>query len=152
MMSRRFSPTLERARDVDRRMADELDSPPLTEGSQIDPRDALEMDSTPPPPSSESPKPADSDLVSMNEPLSSNIGAGALEGRGKRRMSERTRKQETGYDALEGRNDGEADLDLSAPQAEGGGSGAYLAGKAEYRFPQHRLRTKMHGGLSLSYL
>lgn len=144
MMSRRFSPTLERARDVDRRMADELDSPPLTEGSQIDPRDALEMDSTPPPPSSESPKPADSDLVSMNEPLSSNIGAGALEGRGKRRMSERTRKQETGYDALEGRNDGEADLDLSAPQAEGGGSGAYLAGKAEYRFPRHRLRTKMH--------
>ncbi|OWT36981.1 nicotinate (nicotinamide) nucleotide adenylyltransferase [Cryptococcus neoformans Bt1] len=142
MMSRKFSPTLEKARDVDNRMAAELDSPPLTEGSQIDPGDALEMDSTPPRPALESPKPANSDLVSMNEPLSSDVGAG--EAKVKRRKSERTRKQETGYDALEGRNDGEADLDLSAPQAEGGGSGAYLAGKAEYRFPRHRLRTKMH--------
>ncbi|WVF65471.1 nicotinate (nicotinamide) nucleotide adenylyltransferase [Kwoniella sp. CBS 6097] len=50
---------------------------------------------------------------------------------------------DTGYDALEGRNDGEADLDLSAPQAEGGGSGAYLRGEAAYDFPRHRLRKTM---------
>ncbi|OCF35637.1 nicotinate (nicotinamide) nucleotide adenylyltransferase [Kwoniella heveanensis CBS 569] len=50
---------------------------------------------------------------------------------------------DTGYDALEGRNDGEADLDLSAPQAEGGGSGAYLRGEAAYEFPRHRLRKTM---------
>ncbi|WVR08991.1 nicotinate (nicotinamide) nucleotide adenylyltransferase [Kwoniella sp. DSM 27419] len=50
---------------------------------------------------------------------------------------------DTGYDALEGRNDGEADLDLSAPQAEGGGSGSYLRGEAEYEFPRHRLRKTM---------
>lgn len=150
MMSRKFSPTLEKARDVENRMAEELDSPPLTDDSQIDPRDALEMDSTPPPPSLESPKPANSDLVSMNEPLSSDVGAGEAKVKG--RKSERARKRETGYDALEGRNDGEADLDLNAPQAEGGGSGAYLAGKAEYRFPRHRLRTKMHGELSFFYV
>ncbi|WWC63956.1 nicotinate (nicotinamide) nucleotide adenylyltransferase [Kwoniella dejecticola CBS 10117] len=46
-------------------------------------------------------------------------------------------------DALSGLNDGEADLDLSAPQAEDGGSGAYLRGEVEYSFPRHRLRKTM---------
>ncbi|WWD21340.1 nicotinate (nicotinamide) nucleotide adenylyltransferase [Kwoniella shandongensis] len=52
-------------------------------------------------------------------------------------------RDDAGYDALDGRNDGEADLDESAPQAEGGGSEAYLQGKGEYEFPRHRLRRTM---------
>jgi len=59
------------------------------------------------------------------------------------------RDKETGYDRLNGLNDGEADLDESAPQAEGDGSEAYLRGvegpSGEYHFPTHRLRTTMKG-------
>ncbi|OCF56387.1 nicotinate (nicotinamide) nucleotide adenylyltransferase [Kwoniella mangroviensis CBS 10435] len=48
-----------------------------------------------------------------------------------------------GYDPLDGLNDGEADLDLSAPQATDGGSGAYLRGEVDYSLPRHRLRKTM---------
>ncbi|WRT69137.1 nicotinate (nicotinamide) nucleotide adenylyltransferase [Kwoniella shivajii] len=51
--------------------------------------------------------------------------------------------EESGYDALNGLNDGEADLDTSAPQATDGGSGAYLRGEVDYSFPRHRLRKTM---------
>ncbi|WVQ93159.1 nicotinate (nicotinamide) nucleotide adenylyltransferase [Kwoniella sp. CBS 9459] len=74
--------------------------------------------------------------ISLNdEPQSGSLANGGA--------STRTTGTDTGYDALEGRNDGEADLDLSAPQAEGGGSGAYLRGEAAYEFPRHRLRRTM---------
>ena len=67
----------------------------------------------------------------------------------KPRQDSRIRDKETGYDRLNGLNDGEADLDESAPQAEGDGSEAYLRGvqgpSGEYHFPTHRLRTTMKG-------
>jgi nicotinamide mononucleotide adenylyltransferase len=67
----------------------------------------------------------------------------------KPRQDSRVRDRETGYDRLNGLNDGEADLDESAPQAEGDGSEAYLRGEngpsGEYHFPTHRLRTTMKG-------
>lgn len=67
----------------------------------------------------------------------------------KPRQDSRARDRETGYDRLNGLNDGEADLDESAPQAEGDGSEAYLRGEngpsGEYHFPTHRLRTTMKG-------
>lgn len=66
-----------------------------------------------------------------------------------RKMSTRTRDKETGYDALNGLNDGEADLDESAPQAAFG-SELYMKGEAEYKFPQHRLRKTMKGECSLA--
>ncbi|ODN81102.1 nicotinate (nicotinamide) nucleotide adenylyltransferase [Cryptococcus amylolentus CBS 6039] len=150
--SRRLSPTLEGTRYVGQpRLAELLDSPPLSDAEaglgelRRDMRE-MDMDGTPPPPDAASEAgPAPGGVVSLNEPLGADAGAGpGLAPRVAARKSERSRKAETGYDALEGRNDGEADLDLSAPQAEGGGSGAYLAGKAPYSFPRHRLRTKMH--------
>ncbi|WVN88019.1 nicotinate (nicotinamide) nucleotide adenylyltransferase [Cryptococcus depauperatus CBS 7841] len=136
--SRRLSPMLEAARDVKQRMSDDSlqnilnssgagGSPTKEHGQKVD-RDDTPRHLT-------STATADetvlSDLVETTDGLD-------------RKKSERTGKTETGYDALEGRNDGEADLDLNAPQDEGGGSGAYLAGKAPYVFPQHRLRNKMH--------
>ena len=67
----------------------------------------------------------------------------------KPRQDSNIRDKETGYDRLNGLNDGEADLDESAPQAEGDGSEAYLRGvegpSGEYHFPTHRLRTTMKG-------
>lgn len=67
----------------------------------------------------------------------------------KPRQDSRVRDRETGYDRLNGLNDGEADLDESAPQATGNGSEAFLRGEAgpsgEYHFPKHRLRTTMKG-------
>lgn len=67
----------------------------------------------------------------------------------KPRQDSRVRDRETGYDRLNGLNDGEADLDESAPQAEGEGSEAFLRGvegpSGEYHFPTHRLRTTMKG-------
>jgi nicotinamide mononucleotide adenylyltransferase len=67
----------------------------------------------------------------------------------KPRQDSRIRDRETGYDRLNGLNDGEADLDESAPQAEGDGSEAFLRGvegpSGEYHFPMHRLRTTMKG-------
>ena len=65
----------------------------------------------------------------------------------RRRMS-RVRDKEIGYDALTGLSDGEADADDNAPQAVFG-SRQYLMGAkgeaGEYRFPRHRLRTRMKG-------
>jgi nicotinamide mononucleotide adenylyltransferase len=50
---------------------------------------------------------------------------------------------------LSGLNDGEADLDETAPQAEGNGTEGYLRGvdgeAGTYKFPRHRLRTTMKG-------
>lgn len=67
----------------------------------------------------------------------------------KPRQDSRVRDRETGYDRLNGLNDGEADLDESAPQADGDGSEAYLKGvpgpSGAYHFPTHRLRTTMKG-------
>ena len=64
------------------------------------------------------------------------------------RPSSRSRDRETGYDALNGLNDGEADLDENAPQAAFG-TEAYLKGDrgeaGSYRFPRHRLRKTMKG-------
>ncbi|WWC91134.1 nicotinate (nicotinamide) nucleotide adenylyltransferase [Kwoniella dendrophila CBS 6074] len=57
--------------------------------------------------------------------------------------NKQNQSQGQGYDALDGLNDGEADLDLSAPQAEDGGSAAYLRGEVDYNFPRHRLRKTM---------
>jgi hypothetical protein len=52
----------------------------------------------------------------------------------------------TGYeDALNGVGDGEADADVKAMQAIGGGSEEYMKGEAGYAFPTHRLRRKMKG-------
>lgn len=66
----------------------------------------------------------------------------------RRRRSSRARDREIGYDALSGLNDGEADADANAPQANFG-SRPYLMGEegdaGEYRFPRHRLRTRMKG-------
>jgi nicotinamide mononucleotide adenylyltransferase len=54
-----------------------------------------------------------------------------------------------GLDALSGLNDGEADLDATAIQAEGHGTEGYLTGvdgdAGAYHFPRHRLRTTMKG-------
>lgn len=67
----------------------------------------------------------------------------------KPRQDSGVRDRETGYDRLNGLNDGEADLDESAPQAEGDGSEDYLRGvdgpSGQYHFPTHRLRTTMKG-------
>ena len=72
----------------------------------------------------------------------------------KPRQDSMVRDKETGYDRLNGLNDGEADLDESAPQAEGDGSEAYLRGEGgpsgEYHFPTHRLRTTMKGESQIS--
>lgn len=75
-------------------------------------------------------------------------GAGSQ--RGADRSSSQVRDMETGYDRLNGLNDGEADLDESAPQANGFSSEDYLrtdGPRAEYQFPRHRLRTTMKGEL-----
>ncbi|WWD06831.1 nicotinate (nicotinamide) nucleotide adenylyltransferase [Kwoniella europaea PYCC6329] len=64
-------------------------------------------------------------------------------GQGTRSKSKEPGHEKGGYDPLDGMNDGEADLDLSAPQATDGGSGAYLRGEVEYSFPRHRLRKTM---------
>ncbi|KAI9636866.1 nicotinate-nucleotide adenylyltransferase, partial [Dioszegia hungarica] len=58
------------------------------------------------------------------------------------RRNTQTRDRESGWDALNGLNDGEADLDESAPQGEGG-TEDYLSGMKDYVFPRHRLRTSM---------
>jgi nicotinamide mononucleotide adenylyltransferase len=65
-----------------------------------------------------------------------------------KRRSSKSRDRDTGYDALNGLNDGEADLDESAPPAVFG-SEAYMRGVegVEYRFPRHRLRRGMKGEL-----
>ena len=67
---------------------------------------------------------------------------------GYQRPSSRSRDRDTGYDALNGLNDGEADLDENAPQAAFG-TEAYLKGDGGeggvYRFPRHRLRKTMKG-------
>lgn len=60
------------------------------------------------------------------------------------RRNTQTRDRESGWDALNGLNDGEADLDESAPQGEGG-TEDYLSGMKDYVFPRHRLRTSMKG-------
>ena len=64
------------------------------------------------------------------------------------RRSSTSRDRDTGYDALNGLNDGEADLDESAPQAAFG-TEAYLKGAdgeaGEYQLPRHRLRKTMKG-------
>ncbi|KAK8844004.1 nicotinate (nicotinamide) nucleotide adenylyltransferase [Kwoniella newhampshirensis] len=141
MSSRRFSPQLEGPRYplTTPPLLDD-DSPPLSEafksysspdasstpavatGSSQPQRPGLSLDHTAQPAGS----------VSLNDtPQPIATGAGA------------NHRDDTGYDALDGRNDGEADLDESAPQAEGGGSEAYLQGKGEYDFPRHRLRRTM---------
>jgi nicotinamide mononucleotide adenylyltransferase len=65
------------------------------------------------------------------------------------RRNSLSRDRETGYDALNGLNDGEADLDENAPQAAFG-TEAYLKGAegeaGQYHFPRHRLRKTMKGG------
>jgi hypothetical protein len=67
-----------------------------------------------------------------------------------KRRSSKSRDRDTGYDALNGLNDGEADLDESAPQANFG-SEAYMRGVegVEYQFPRHRLRRSMKGELDV---
>lgn len=60
------------------------------------------------------------------------------------RRSSRVRDRETGYDRLNGLEDGEADLDETAPQGPGG-TEDYLNGLKGYNFPRHRLRTTMKG-------
>lgn len=78
----------------------------------------------------------------------SNKGKGTAQEELKRRRSSRVRDKEIGYDALTGYDDGEADADDNAPQAVFG-SRQYLLGAegeaGEYRFPRHRLRTRMKG-------
>lgn len=75
------------------------------------------------------------------------LGA-AAGSRGKSRADSKARGPE-GYEALlNGLNDGEADLDESAPRAEWGTEAFVkgLGGEAgEYKFPRHRLRTTMKG-------
>jgi nicotinamide mononucleotide adenylyltransferase len=66
------------------------------------------------------------------------------------RRNTQTRDRESGWDALNGLNDGEADLDESAPQGEGG-TEDYLSGMKDYVFPRHRLRTSMKGEFLLKY-
>lgn len=65
----------------------------------------------------------------------------------------RARDKEIGYDALAGLNDGEADADENAMPASFG-TRQYLLGEegeaGEYRFPKHRLRTKMKGEWAFS--
>lgn len=74
--------------------------------------------------------------------------APATTSRGKARADSKAGGAE-GYEALlKGLNDGEADLDESAPRAEWGTEAFVkgLGGEAgEYKFPQHRLRTTMKG-------
>lgn len=106
------------------------DSPALSE---------LPSHSSPTPHSVSTPRPESPELPS--------------DGIGRPQRSERSQEQDTGYDALNGLNDGEADLDESAPQADGG-SEAYLRGEegeeGAYRFPVHRLRTTMKGVYAFS--
>ena len=70
-----------------------------------------------------------------------------------RLRSSKSRDRETGYDALNGLNDGEADLDESAPPAAFG-TEAFMRGEpgeaGEYHFPRHRLRKTMKGKLAWS--
>jgi len=53
-------------------------------------------------------------------------------------------------DALNGVTDGEADADVRAMQATGGGSEGFMQGlegeEGRYNFPTHRLRRRMKGG------
>ncbi|RSH95173.1 hypothetical protein EHS25_000259 [Saitozyma podzolica] len=64
----------------------------------------------------------------------------------RRESKSSSKERDTAFDALNGLNDGEADLDESAPPAEGS-TEAFLQGvqgeAGEYRFPRHRLRTTM---------
>ena len=64
-----------------------------------------------------------------------------------RKISSKSRDREIGYDALTGLNDGEADLDERAPPPDEWGTEEYLRGEVgtNYRFPKHRLRTRMKG-------
>lgn len=66
----------------------------------------------------------------------------------RKRRSSRVRDKEIGYDALTGLSDGEADADANAAPAAFG-TQEYLLGAdgeaGEYRFPKHRLRTRMKG-------
>ncbi|KAL7421139.1 Nicotinamide/nicotinic acid mononucleotide adenylyltransferase 1 [Cryptotrichosporon argae] len=72
--------------------------------------------------------------------------APAITGDLARRRASRSHDRDHGFDALAGLNDGEADLDETAPQAEAGTQG-YLRGEdgedGQYRFPRHRLRKTM---------
>lgn len=109
------------------------DSPPLSE-----PSPGL-VDSAPQP-----------DPVGMLQGLA-NMAISNIEGMAKRKSS-KSRDRDNGYDALNGLNDGEADLDESAPQAAFSAE-AYLKGDggeaSAYRFPNHRLRRTMKGESSL---
>jgi len=74
----------------------------------------------------------------------------------KRRSSiSRNRDRDTGYDALNGLNDGEADLDETAPQAAFG-TEAFMRGvggeAGAYHFPRHRLRRTMKGGSDINQM
>ncbi|WVQ81152.1 nicotinate (nicotinamide) nucleotide adenylyltransferase [Cryptococcus sp. DSM 104549] len=152
--SKRFSPTLETLSLGSPPPREDTDSPPLSDPERekdASPRQLPDMDDTPAPPAGATGKATPPAHVGLNEPLSADAGASGSTGAGvpgvlsaktdKSKTADRDR--DTGYDALYGRNDGEADLDLSAPQAEGAGSEAYLQGKGEYAFPRHRLRKTM---------
>jgi len=84
----------------------------------------------------------------LDDPSDAPADASASTAESRRRRQSRARDREIGYDALSGLNDGEADADENAPQANFG-TRPYLLGEegpsGEYRFPRHRLRTRMKG-------
>jgi nicotinamide mononucleotide adenylyltransferase len=117
------------------------------------PRDGRERTPTPPETTSDSP-PVTEPPTAQPSPSTSAASLGDSP-RGNQQMaslakrrSSKSRDRDTGYDALNGLNDGEADLDESAPPAVFG-SEAYMRGVegVEYRFPRHRLRRGMKGKL-----
>jgi nicotinamide mononucleotide adenylyltransferase len=116
-----------------------LDSPPVTEADEGDLQPSFGQTG---------------EVVGVDGP---NVQSGGRAGPGKRaqgtdngspdqssRRSSKSRDRESGWDALNGLNDGEADLDETAPQGEGG-TEDYLSGMKKYCFPRHRLRTSMKG-------
>ena len=113
----------------------ENDSPPL-----IDTSPELETDGP-------TPRPNHDSVEDLQEIAS--MALADANGLSKRRSSI-SRDRDTGYDALNGLNDGEADLDESAPQAAFG-TEAYMKGvdgeAGQYYFPRHRLRKTMKGEL-----
>ncbi|KAK4688350.1 nicotinamide mononucleotide adenylyltransferase, partial [Tremellales sp. Uapishka_1] len=109
------------------------DSPPLTEYTSVSSGIASPS------------RPTQTETNLEHEPLNMPEAAEAEETtRTKpRARSSKSRDREIGFDALSGLNDGEADLDKNAPQAEGNGTEGYLKGMDEYNFPRHRLRKTM---------
>lgn len=101
------------------------DSPPLTEPTSTEPEQEV---------------PVHEQLRELD------ISKSSLANRRESKSS--SKERDTAFDALNGLNDGEADLDESAPPAEGS-TEAFLQGvqgeAGEYRFPRHRLRTTMKG-------